>query len=109
MVDELLALALAQTKAIESGDVASFHDLADRRSAVQAYAEKLELVRDDPVTMDQLKRVAELDAQNIRCIGGMIEEISQQLDDLHRGRIALNGYARPGSNGARPGAVLDRM
>ena len=109
LLEGLLDVVLAQAAAIECRDLAWFQELADRRASVQSEVEGLSLAGDDPATMDLLKRVAEVDAENIRRVTDMIEETSQQLDELHRGRIALNGYAYPGSDVARPGFVVDRI
>ncbi len=106
-VGRLVAIAEAQAEAITRCDVEQFQHLLDQRAEVQRAVEAADLR--DAASFEALRHVAEIDMANISRVTEMIEETSRSLDDLHRGRIALNGYSGPGATPGQRGSILDRM
>ena len=102
-----MQIAESQAEAIARWDLESFARLLDERSTVQRAVEALDL--EASASAAKLQRVAEIDRENIDRVTSMIEETRCNLDEVHRGRIALNGYGKPGAEPIQRGSLLDRM
>ena len=103
----LLEIARAQSEAIEASDFEAFDRLLEERNALQQELDSAGVASPHPEIVHLLQQVAELDQSNIRRVAGLIEETSRSLHEVRHGRVALNGYGRPGLEPAIRGALVD--
>lgn len=104
----LLEIARAQSEAIEASDFEAIDRLLEERSGLQQEIEASAVQPPDPEIVRLLQQVAEADQRNIGRVASLIEETSRSLNEVRQGRVALNGYGRPGAEPAIRGALVDK-
>lgn len=92
--------ALRQRAAIESDDLASFHDLLVQREALIAEVEGAGEVERGG-TAELLRDIMTLDEQNQRLLSAKIEEAQRELNTMRGGEQILRSYTTLAEREAR--------
>jgi hypothetical protein len=109
----LLELLEAQQRALDVGDVDEFTRLVAERGGVQdalGVAAAQVTAGPDRIGLQRcLDRAATMDRTIAVSARRLLEDLSEELREMRRGRHALQGYGRNGGTTGIPSAFLDTL
>ena len=102
-----LDLVKAQTEKIEAGDFEGFERLSNERDVLMRTLDRELPPAVIPSIEVSLRQAVELDRRAMALASRLLAETDQELRKVRKGRAALRGYARPGTDLVSRSSLLD--